>query len=181
LESFVALITPLGGGGAPGAPTHPIAPGGTPPGFSPPTFPSQPIVIPPDALRPGLPSHPIYLPPPAPGHPIVIPPDAVEPGTPSHPIVILPPGIWGGGGVGNYPDQGLPGGPPLGTWGGGGVGEYPDQGLPGQPGGERPSTQPLPNIMMWTPGGRYVLYTPAEGASGGQVPTPPEATPNTKG
>lgn len=73
-----------------------------------------------------------------------------------------PLGIWGGGGVGNYPDAGFPGpqpggpvrpthpiyypgapthpiapgGPPPGIWGGGGVGNYPDAGFPGpQPGG----------------------------------------------
>jgi hypothetical protein len=61
-----------------------------------------------------------------------------------------PLGIWGGGGVGNYPDAGFPGPqpgrpvrpthpiyyPPTGIWGGGGVGNYPDAGFPGpQPGG----------------------------------------------
>jgi hypothetical protein len=50
-----------------------------------------------------------------------------------------PLGIWGGGGVGNYPDAGFPGpqpGGPIGIWGGSGVGDYIDAGLPGpQPGG----------------------------------------------
>src|SRR3954467_6016132 len=52
-------------------------------------------------------------------------------GHPSHPIY-YPPGIWGGGGVGNYPDAGFtgpqPGQPPR-PWG---PINYPDQGLPGQ-------------------------------------------------
>src|SRR4051794_24691664 len=50
-----------------------------------------------------------------------------------------PLGIWGGGGVGNYPGAGFPGpqpGGPIGLWGGGGVGDYIDAGFPGQqPGG----------------------------------------------
>src|SRR3954465_6201553 len=44
-----------------------------------------------------------------------------------------PPGIWGGGGVGDYIDAGLPGqqpGGPVKPWG---PINYPDQGLPGAP------------------------------------------------
>lgn len=124
MDSFVALITPLGGG-VPGVPTHPIAPGGPPlgiwggpplypdqglPGQPPrpsqgPGFPTNPIVIPPDAAAPGVPTHPIYLPPyPSQG-----------PGFPTHPIAP--------GGPPPKPDQGLPGQPPR-----------PDQGLPVSPG-----------------------------------------------
>lgn len=122
MQPFLALITPVGGGGggerpplgiwgptdprptppivlpippdaiAPGVPTHPIYI---------PIFPAHPIVIPPDAIAPGVPTHPIVLPPiiwgpddPRPTPPIVIPPDAISPGVPTHPIV-LPPEIWG--------------------------------------------------------------------------------------
>lgn len=100
-----------------------------------------------------------------------------------------PLGIWGGGGVGNYPDAGFPGpqpggpvypshpiyyppgvwhptfptnpivvppgygGPPLGIWGGGGVGNYPDAGFPGpQPGGPVYPSHPIfyPPVI-WDP------------------------------
>jgi hypothetical protein len=90
--------------GLPGSqphPSHPIAPGGRPPGIwggAPPyvdigfpgsqPHPSHPIVIPPGALAPGIPSHPIYWPiapdqglpgaQPHPEHPIVIPGDDAE-------------------------------------------------------------------------------------------------------
>lgn len=62
-----------------------------------------------------------------------------------------PLGIWGGGGVGNYPDAGFPGpqpGGPIGIWGGGGVGDYIDAGFPGpqRPPGhvEHPIIIPVP-------------------------------------
>jgi hypothetical protein len=102
-----------------------------------------------------------------------------------------PPGIWGGGGVGNYPDAGFPGPqpggpthiwggpfdpprvwggkppymdigfpgpqppgtPPLGIWGGSGVGDYIDAGGPGpQPGGPVRPTHPIyyPPVI-WDP------------------------------
>lgn len=99
-EPFLALITPLTGGG--GVPTHPIAPGGPPPGIWP---------------APGFPAHPI-----APGGP---PPSVwPSPGHPAHPIAPggPPPGIWGGGNV-PMPTPpifipGIPGGPgePPGIW-----------------------------------------------------------------
>lgn len=57
-----------------------------------------------------------------PTYPIVVPPGGAYPPTPGTP----PLGIWGGGGVGNYPDAGFPGPQPGGP-------VYPDQGLPGQP------------------------------------------------
>jgi len=64
------------GGVAPPLPTHPIAPGG--PGGSPPGYWGG--VAPPyvDIGLPGSQPHP--------SHPIVIPPDAIAPGVPSHPI-----------------------------------------------------------------------------------------------
>jgi hypothetical protein len=130
MEPFLALITPLAGGQAPGVPTppiyyppeiwpkpgypaHPIAPGGGP---------AHPIVIPPDAIAPGVPEHPIVLPPPEPGHPIIIPPDAIAPGVPSHPIY-LPPSIWPDPGVPAHPIA--PGGPPPGIWPGPGAPAHP--------------------------------------------------------
>jgi hypothetical protein len=84
MESFVALITPLGAG-PPGYPAHPIAPGGPPPGIwgGAPPYPDQ--GLPPSGVgvwpSPGRPAHPI-----APGGP--------------------PPGIWGG--APPYPDIGGP-------------------------------------------------------------------------
>jgi hypothetical protein len=122
MTKFLALIEVLNQVGGGGEPTHPIAPGGPPPGIwpdpgkpthpiapgGPPPQPGHPIVIPPDSIAPGVPSHPIYIPSPPvqPEHPIVIPPDSVAPGVPSHPIVI-PPEIWGP--TDPRPDQGLPG------------------------------------------------------------------------
>jgi hypothetical protein len=104
MQPFLAMISPVGGGpvdpgfGVPGWPTHPIAPGGPPPGIWP---------------GPGYPSHPI-----APGGP---PPGIwPSPGYPSHPIAPggSPPGIWGG--PPSYVDIGGPGWQP-GIWGGGNV------------------------------------------------------------
>jgi hypothetical protein len=74
-------------------PSHPIAPGGRPPGIwgGPPLYPDiggpgpQPIPTPPIYLPPGtLPGHP--------EHPIYIPPSSGVPGVPTHPIVLPPPG-----------------------------------------------------------------------------------------
>jgi hypothetical protein len=104
MQPFLALITPLGGGGSPSeppAPSHPIAGG---------PWPSHPIVNPP----PGQPGQP-------PGYwGGVAPPwvDNTLPGwqpRPSHPIAPggRPPGIWGGPPL--YPDQGLPGPQPTPT------------------------------------------------------------------
>jgi hypothetical protein len=113
--SFLALITPLGGGGTgvwpPGSgidmPAHPIAPGG-------PGVPTHPIYNPPGIWpSPGVPTHPIAGPPPTiwpspgvPTHPIAMPP--WWPGFPAHPI----PPIVGGGPIlppeGTTPPEGTP-------------------------------------------------------------------------
>jgi hypothetical protein len=88
----------VGGGPMPGGPypSHPIAPGGSPPGIwgGPPLYPDQ-----------GLPG------PQPPGPPGIWP----SPGHPAHPIAPggRPPGIWGGPPL--YPDQGLPGPQPIPT------------------------------------------------------------------
>lgn len=105
-----------------------------------------PVQPPSGGGQPGYPTHP-WVPPYGPAHPIA-------PGGP-------PLGIWGGGGVGNYPDAGFPGQQPggpvypsqpiyrpdLGFWGGSGPGvmpqPYPDQGLPGQ--------QPRPTHPIYYP------------------------------
>jgi hypothetical protein len=165
-------IIPMEGGPAPGVPTHPIAPGG----------------------QPGYPSHPIAPGGERPTHPIA-------PGGP-------PPGIWGGGGVGNYPDAGFPAPqppmtgnrptnpiyyppviwppdaypdqslpvpptPPLTIWGGGGVGNYPDAGGPApQPpaGGEPERTPVIEWKTAWSPAtGWVVVGVPSDEAP---VPTP---------
>jgi hypothetical protein len=100
-----------------------------------------------------------------------------------------PLGIWGGGGVGNYPDAGFPGpqpGGPIGIWGGGGVGDYIDAGLPGQqPGGPvrpwGPINYPDQGLPGQQPGGagnwRWV-YSPRYGwvldpGTGGKPQPPP--------
>jgi hypothetical protein len=80
----------------PGFPTHPIAPGGPPPGIWPsPGHPAHPIVLPPGPVDPGygipLPpviSHPI---PPTPEHPIALPP--TYPVDPDYGLP-LPPTVW---------------------------------------------------------------------------------------
>ena len=110
------------GGVAPPLPTHPIAPGGPPPGIWPgPGYPAHPIAPggPPPSIwpSPGHPAHPIApggQPPgiwgggnvPMPTPPIYLPPDTIpglkpehpiyippsSPGVPTHPIVLPPPG-----------------------------------------------------------------------------------------
>jgi len=176
----------IGGGPMPGGPgpSHPIAPGGRPPGIwgGPPLYPDQGL--------PGSqphPSHPI-----APGGR----PPGIWGGPPLYPDQGLPgqpPGIWGG--APPYPDQGLPGGQPHPShpivippdavapgvpsqpiyWP-----IHPDQGLPGQ--------QPQPSHPIVIPGddeqnpkfevktawspqtGWMVVIVPTEAA--GPVPTP---------
>lgn len=139
-QPFLALITPIGGGG-----------GAAPPGVNWPTFPSNPIAEPPWGWgRPppgggapgggGQPSHPIW------GPPGFNPPGAG-----------MPPGIWGGrppnyvdiGGPGPQP----PGTPPLTIWGGGGVGNYPDAGFPGPQPGRPPQIWGGPYFppVIWDP------------------------------
>lgn len=200
-EPFLALITPVGGGGTP---THPIY---EPPYPSHgPGFPTNPIVIPPDAISPGVPSHPIYLPPsiwPSPGHPahpIVIPPGAIGPGVPTHPIVlpppahpshpiVIPPGAISPG-VPTHPIV-LP---PLGIWGGappyvdiGGPGSQPgpDQGLPVPPSVWPPEPiPPLPPalesqtvVAVHRPGQDWVVKTYPTGPDQGLPEEPPRVDP----
>lgn len=108
MQPFLALITPLGGGGDPG---------GQPPGINYPTFPSNPIARPPwgwGAQPPGIwggsgqpfPTNPIAEPPWGWGN---RPPPGAPPLT-----------IWGGP-INPYPDIGGPGpqpGGPTHIWGG---------------------------------------------------------------
>jgi hypothetical protein len=94
MQPMFALFFPMGGNlpvdpgfGQPGWPSHPIAPGGPPPGIWP---------------SPGVPTHPIYYPPgPSQG-----------PGFPTHPIAPggPPPGVWPGPGYPSHPIA--PGGGP---------------------------------------------------------------------
>jgi hypothetical protein len=154
----------VGGGPMPGGPgaSHPIAPGGQPPGIWPP-LPGQ-----------GLPGQPpgIW---PSPGHP-------------SHPIAPggQPPGVWpppgrpdqGLPGQPGHPDQGLPGGAPPGYilvwvpghgWSYIHVGTGPDQGLPGQqPGGGQPGQPPGPSQ-----GPGFPTQPIAPGGQPGHQPSPP--------
>jgi hypothetical protein len=118
MQPFLAMIIPVGGG-EPGYPAHPIAPGGPPPGIWPgPGYPAHPIAPggPPPGIwpGPGYPAHPIAPggPPPWVSHPI---PPTVWPNPPGQGPG-NPPGFWGGTPP-LYPDHGLPGQPP-GIWGG---------------------------------------------------------------
>jgi hypothetical protein len=161
---------------SPGAPTHPIAPGGPPPGIWP---------------DPGYPAHPI-----APGGP---PPGywgGVAPPLPSHPIAPggRPPGIWGG--APSYPDIGGPGPQPIPTppiylppgtipglkpeqpiyipptiWPNPGVPTHPIA-LPPQGSGEKPEVLENWEVKTaWTPqSGWIVAIVPSESHPG--VPTP---------
>jgi hypothetical protein len=129
-------------------PTHPIAPGGPPPGVWP---------------GPGYPAHPV-----APGGP---PPGVWPgPGTPTPPIY-YPPGIWPLPPSGNYPDQGLPvppgvwpspghpahpiapGGQPPGIWGG----------APGLPGVSHPGLPPG-FMVVWSPWFGWIIIRTPTGA-----------------
>jgi hypothetical protein len=145
-----ALIIPLSG--IPGVPTHPIAPGGQPPGIWGGAPPYVDIGGP--GQQPGI-SHPI-----APGGQPPYP--SQGPGFPTHPIAPggQPPGYWGGVAP-PYPSHPIaPGGQPP----------WASQG-PGFP------TQPivLPPIQ---PGGPPVTIWPGPGAPSHPiaVPPPPEGT-----
>lgn len=154
MQSFFALITPLGGG---------AYPDNTLPQPQPPSRP------------PGVPTHPIYMPPypdqglppfPSQGLPGSQPrPDQGLPPYPSHPIYIPPVG----------------GQPPLGIWGP--TDPRPGYGLPGpQPHPEHPIVIP-PGLPPTTPEGGKIewrtAWTPQTGwivvgipAEGTLVPTP---------
>jgi len=151
----------IGGGPMPGGPevSHPIAPGGPPPGIWP---------------SPGYPAHPI-----APGGP---PPGIwPSPGHPAHPIAPggQPPGIWPSPGQPAHPIA--PGGPPPGIWPSPGVPTHPI--APGGEGGEGGEQQPpVQAVTGWGPNvGWFVVYVPTPGTpvptpSTGQ--TPPEGQPS---
>jgi hypothetical protein len=142
MQPFLALITPIGGGpqgpvdpsfGVPGWPSHPMAPGGPPPGIwggGNMPYPDQSLPRP----QPGQP--------PRPWGPINYP-DQGLPGQQPPPL-----GFWGGSspGVGPQPrpDQGLPGNQP-----------YPDQSLPGmQPHPSHPIFIPPPDYQNPPEGGK---------------------------
>jgi hypothetical protein len=161
MQPFLAMITPLSGGGGPvdpgygvpGWPSHPIAPGGRPPGTwggVPPNYidiglPGQPPGI--WGGSPAWPSHPI-----APGgqppHP-----DQGLPGYPSHPIAPggRPPGIWGG--APPWIDNTLPGPQPVPGW-------PPVVMPPIAPGGKPP--EPGNGLSPSNP-----IYIPGESGPGG--------------
>jgi hypothetical protein len=171
MQPILALIVPVDSSGAPshpiapggqppgiwpspGYPSHPIAPGGPPAGVAPPVFPTPPIYIPiePPAGPDGEPSHPIYIP--------VIP---------SHPIA---PG--GGGGVGIWPAPGVPtnpiapGGPP------------PQVANPIMPGGS--VTHPIYGgfVLVWSPAYGWIFVPaggPPTGGAPGSAPQPDQELP----
>jgi hypothetical protein len=147
-QPFLALITPLSSGGEP---SHPIAPGGPPPGVSHPI----PPTIWPNPPGQGAGNPPGFWGGSAPPYP--------DQGLPSQ-----PPGIWGGRPP-NYPDQGLPGQPPG-----------PSQG-PGFPTHPIiiPPTQPgQPPLVIWG-GGNVPMPTPPIHlpGSGGEEGEPPAGGP----
>jgi hypothetical protein len=140
-------IVPVTGSGEP---THPIAPGGPPPGIWP---------------SPGWPSHPI-----APGG---SPPGywgGIAPPYPSHPIAPggPPPVIWPGPGYPAHPIA--PGGQPPGIWGGGNV-PMPTPPIY-LPIGEDGAQKKLEAKTAWTPqSGWVVVFVPTDEAT---LPTPAE-------
>jgi hypothetical protein len=176
MQPFLALITPVGGGGEP---THPIVPGGGGPGIWPsPGYPTHPIA-PGGGIgiwpSPGYPTHPI-----APGGGIGIWP---SPGYPTHPIAPGGggPGIWPspgypthpivpGGGVGIWPSPGFPT-HPIAPGGGGGSPEHPIY----LPPGEEIDPPTLPQFpggnweMMWSPRYGWIWVS----SSGKPMPLPP--------
>jgi hypothetical protein len=95
----------VGGGPMPGGPSvsHPIAPGGPPPGYW-------------GGVAPPLPTHPI-----APGGPPLGFWGGVAPPYPDQGLPQPPPGYWGGVAPPLPTHPIAPGGPPLGIWGGGNV------------------------------------------------------------
>jgi hypothetical protein len=141
-QPYLALITPVSVGGG-GGPTHPIAPGGQPPGIwgGAPSYPDQ-------GLPPGFGG----------GHP-----SQGLPGGPNYPSQGP---IYGGG----HPSHGLPGGPNYPSQGpiyGGGHPShpiyFPDAGAPGGGGeGETkpPSAENLPPIIIWIPGVGWIRALP---------------------
>jgi hypothetical protein len=124
----------IGGGPMPGGPqpSHPIAPGGPPPGYWGGVAPPHP-----DQGLPGQP--PGYW-------------GGVAPPLPTHPIAPggQPPTIWPSPGHPAHPIA--PGGPPLGIWGGVAP-PYPDQGLPG--------SQPHPSHPIVIPPGALAPGIPS--------------------
>lgn len=188
-------------------PTHPIAPGGPPPGIwggANQPFPTPPIHIPPQA--PGSPPG-IWGPTdPRPGWGLPTPPSS--PGVPTHPIY-YPPGIWGptdprpGWGLpGPQPPTGSPPGiwggsntpmpsppiyippegaePPLGIWGP--TDPRPGYGLPGaQPKPEHPIVLP-PDLPPQTPEGGKIewktAWTPTTGWIVVGIPQEPHPVPS---
>jgi hypothetical protein len=174
MQPFLAMIIPAGSGG--GEPSHPIAPGGPPPGIWP---------------DPGRPTHPI-----APGGR----PPGIWGGAPPYVDIGLPgqpPGIWGGRPP--WVDNTLPGGggSPPGIWGG--APPWVDNTLPGwQPrpshpiapgGGGRPpgiwggGNVPMPTPPIFLPPGSIpgakpehpIYIPPGSGVPG--VPTHPIVLP----
>jgi len=168
-QPFMAMIIPISSGGEP---THPIAPGGPPPGYwggVAPPYPDHGLPVPPGGAPPG------YW-------------GGVAPPLPTNPIAPggRPPGIWGGGNVPMpsppiyFPPPGSP--PPLGIWGGRPP-AYVDIGGPGpQPKPEHPIVLPpnlppsIPDVgpidwkTGWTPQTGWVIVgVPDEGTT---HPTP---------
>lgn len=194
--AYYALIIPQAG---PGAPTHPIAPGGHPPPLG--IWGGGGVGNYPDAGFPGpQPGGPVHIwggappyvdiggpgPQPFPGRPtqpIYYPPGIWGGGNvpmPNPPIYMpptRPPGIWGGGGVGNYPDAGFPGpqpGGPTHIWGGPWQPPYPSQG-PGFP--TNPIVIPPGDIPEGPVGDDemvIVIFVPGIGYKMAVVPKPPE-------
>jgi hypothetical protein len=154
----------------PGFPTHPIAPGGPPPGIWPgPGYPAHPIAPggPPPVIwpGPGYPAPPIYYPPYPSQPPFPTPP--INIGGPPPWGIPLPPGIWPSPGYPAHPIA--PGGPPPSVWPGPG---RPDQGLPGaQPGVDNPVNRPPSESGNWTQ-----VYLPGVGWVWAIVPPATPAT-----
>jgi hypothetical protein len=189
MQPFFALVTPVGNGGSP---SHPIAPGGPPPGYwggAPLPTPTPPIYYPPGVNVPVFPTHPIAPggPPAVVSPPIFYPPfPSTGPGFPTNPIAPggPPPGYWGGAplptptppiylppgvNVPVFPTNPIaPGGPPPGYWGGVAP---PQVGNPISGGGYIVGWSPVYGYVVIPLGGAQPI---APGGEGG-VPTHPIA------
>ncbi|HEY2104322.1 MAG TPA: hypothetical protein VGH29_00965 [Candidatus Binataceae bacterium] len=150
MKGYLAYIMILGDEGVP---THPIAPGGPPPGVWPgPGAPEHPIYYPPGVWPgPGYPAHPIAPGGPPPG---VWPP----PGQPAHPIAIPPTG---------WPT------PPPGLWPPGSGIDLPTHPIVLPPGSAAVPEGPIDWKTAWSPAtGWFVVGIPTV-----PVPTPSAAKP----
>lgn len=174
MAGFLAYIIPI----SEGVPTHPIAPGGQPPG----TWGggNVPMPSPPIANVPGAPGYRPPTPGAHPEHPIVYPPEIWGPTDPrpGYGLPGRPPGTWGGAGE-PFPTPPIvipptqPGQPPLVIWGPGDPRPTPPIELPG--GGNPPEGGEPVRLVEW-----HTAWTEETGWIVVGTPTVPHVTPSKK-